>query len=70
MKHFEDLTRIRTSEAIQTGLKSQTVRRALAGQKGPTAPSQLETERRLNPRKTAWVHRFMLLYQRILNFGG
>jgi hypothetical protein len=68
MKHFEDLTRMRTIEAIQTGVKSQSVRRALAGQKGPAAAAQLETERRLNPRKTAWVRRFVLLYQRMLGF--
>jgi hypothetical protein len=68
MKHLEDLTRMHTNEAIQTGLKSQSTYRALARQTKPATPTDLERQDHLTLRKNGWVHSFTLLYRRILNF--
>jgi hypothetical protein len=68
MKHLEELTRIHTNEVIRTGLKSQTIHRAVADQNVPVAPTTSDRKPRFVSINTTLIHRFLLLYQRILNF--
>jgi hypothetical protein len=69
MKHQENLTRIHISEAIQTGLKSQTAQRALAGEPEPVSP-RLEITIQEPSKLSDWFSRLRLMYFHILNPGG
>ena len=70
MKHLEELSRMHVEEAIQTGLKRQTIHRALSEHKDLARPASLERVRRINPQQSSWQYRFILLINTVLKFVG
>lgn len=70
MKQYEELTRLRVEEAIQTGLRSQAAQRARSEHKHPAPPVSVEMARQFDPRPSAESHWFTLLFYWILGFGG
>lgn len=57
MKHYEELTRLHVEEAIQVGLKSQAVHRALSGRKNVSTPVSVGKQR------SSGMNAFLLLFQ-------
>lgn len=70
MKHYEELSRLHIDEAIQTGLKSQSVHRALSEKKRQTPPASLETVEQLNPYPSGRFNWFIMLFIIIGKFIG
>jgi hypothetical protein len=70
MKQYEELTRMRVEEAIQIGLRSQSVRRAQNEknlQAPPTSPEKLGQRGFSQPTQPNWLS--MLVY-RLVRLGG
>ena len=63
MKHYEELSRLHIDEAIQTGLRSQSVHRALAEKKRLTQPASPEVRQ---SRRMNWL---ALLLSSLVRFG-
>ena len=63
MKHYEELSRLHIDEAIQTGLRSQSVHHALAEKKRLTQPASLEVR---HSRRMNWL---ALLLSSLMRFG-
>ena len=70
MKHLEDLSRMHVDEAIQAGLKRQTIHHALSEPKDLARPASRERVGRFKPQQSNWQYRFILLINTVLKFVG
>jgi len=70
MKHYEELSRLRIDEAMQTGLKSQSVHRALSEKKRQNPRTSWETVEQLNPYPSGRYNWFIMLFIIIGKFLG
>ena len=70
MKNYEELSRLHIEEAIQTGLKSQSVHRALSEKKYRTPLASREAVEQLNPYPSGRFNWLTLLFIVIGKFIG
>jgi hypothetical protein len=70
MKHLEDLSRMHVEEAIQAGLKEQTIHRALSEPKELARPASRERVRWFNTQLSNWPSRIILMMNTFLKFVG
>jgi hypothetical protein len=67
MKEYEELARMRVNDAIQTGLRSQSIHRALSEDTQLTPSVSLKKAGHLNPEPSSLSDWFTLLFSRFRN---